>query len=84
MLIYSCCGDPADGSSGTGCDHTDGDVVMACHCTECSSTCDISDDRPDDNEWRTSDDGEWYCSDCVDYTLDDGGQPVCPTHGANA
>ena len=23
-LYYSCCGDPVDGSSGTGCRHTDG------------------------------------------------------------
>ncbi len=30
---YSCCGDPTDGSSGTGCDHEDGHPT----CDECGA-----------------------------------------------
>lgn len=56
----------------------------ACACKQCVDTTGIIGGHPWADGWDTSDDGEWYCPECIDYTLDDGGQPVCATHGASA
>ena len=56
-------------------------ATVSCGCGHCVATTVVRDGAANDG-WGTSDDGEWYCPDCLDYSCDEGGQPVCPTHGA--